>query len=142
MQLCLPHAYYPHYRKCLHFYAPQILRMRLKSTIDFNICLRLNIVLRRLLPVSTHGFLLLFLLLPGDRYNDPGVAVRTAVHPVGNRARKENATTADGFLWRPVIGRTSCPTTRIFRTCPTNRPHHFLHRPSHPCLRSHDGTGS
>ena len=65
----------------LHFYASQILRMRLKSnTLDFKIyILWLNTALRRLPPVSTHAFLLLLLVLPGNQYSDSGMTVRTAV---------------------------------------------------------------
>ena len=35
---------------------------------------------------------------------------------------KKNATTAANRFWRPVIGRTSCPTTETYRKCPTNSP--------------------
>ena len=50
------------------------------------------------------------------QYSDPGVTMRTAVHSGGKRARKENATTAAANLfWRPVIGRTSCPTTKFIQ---------------------------
>ena len=98
----------------LHFRAPQILRMCLKSTLDFKIYLVwLSTALRRLPPVSSHNFLLLLLVLPVNRYNDPGVAVRTAVHSRGKREWKKNATTAANLFWQPVIGRTSCPTTEI-----------------------------
>ena len=127
IQLRLPHACYTPTAETLSpFPRPQILRMRLKPTPDFKICLLwLNTVLRRLIPhVSTHDFLLLLLVLPGKQYNDPGVAVRTAVHSRGKRARKKKATLPlPTFFWWPVIGRTSCPYAERSRTCPpTNRP--------------------
>ena len=108
----------------LHFHAPQILRMRLKSTLDFKIYLLwLNTALRRLLNVSTHNFLLFLLVLPGNQYSDPGVAERTIVHSRGKSERKKNATTAANLFWRFVIGRIFNPTIEICRTCPTkNRP--------------------
>ena len=56
-----------------------------------------------------------------SRYSDPGLTVRTAEHSGGNMAWKENATIAANLFWRPMIGQIYCPTTKMFRTCPTNR---------------------
>ena len=101
--------------------------MRLKFTLDFSIYLiGLSTALRRLPPVLTHDFLLFLLVLPGNWYSDPDVAVRTAVCSGGKRAQKENATTAANRFWRRVIGRISCPTAKTSGTCPTNLPRHKI----------------
>ena len=112
----------------LHFRAPRILRMCLKSTLHFEIyIIWLKTERRKDYPVLQR------IIFPSCCWcclalstATQGVAVRTAVYSRGKGARKKNATIAANLFWRPVVNQTSCPTTtEVYRTYPTNRPRLF-----------------